>query len=385
MSFKKHIIFAITVISSLFFVFAFADVVSEDELAEEAMETPSFTDALLYGDEAVESYDRYLLANFVSKEKWSNLHKRLQILFGKRQIGSVYLGKDGYLFEEHVPEAYPEQLMQEKLKLAEKLVTEWNARVMLVPTSDAVLSDKLPSSAPRLDQGRLSELAKELLGEDYIDVEETLREHREESYYRTDRSWTSYGAYYAYRVWSERIGISRYPYNLNIAQKASEDVAGSLQQQIGYGDYRDTLVYVRETLKRKVTVQFDFGKTSNSMYFPEWLDTDTPYSYYLDGPHAFTELAFQVKTGRKLFLIGGSYSKAFVPLLAQHYDRIYLLEPDRFGGNVDALISSCLKKHPAEAQSGDSPSRATDRTDAGYDVLILYDNIEFLERFTWKE
>ena len=385
MSFKKHIIFAITVISSLFFVFAFADVVSEDELAEEAMETPSFTDALLYGDEAVESYDRYLLANFVSKEKWSNLHKRLQILFGKRQIGSVYLGKDGYLFEEHVPEAYPEQLMQEKLKLAEKLVTEWNARVMLVPTSDAVLSDKLPSSAPRLDQGRLSELAKELLGEDYIDVEETLREHREESYYRTDRSWTSYGAYYAYRVWTERMGISRYPYNRNIAQKASEDVAGSLQQQIGYGDYRDTFVYVRETLKRKVTVQFDFGKTSNSMYFPEWLDTDTPYSYYLDGPHAFTELAFQVKTGRKLFLIGGSYSKAFVPLLAQHYDRIYLLEPDRFGGNVDALISSCLKKHPAEAQSGDSPSRATDRTDAGYDVLILYDNIEFLERFTWKE
>ena len=385
MSFKKHIIFAITVISSLFFVFAFADVVSEDEFAEEAMETPSFTDALLYGDEAVESYDRYLLANFVSKEKWSNLHKRLQILFGKRQIGSVYLGKDGYLFEEHVPEAYPEQLMQEKLKLAEKLVTEWNARVMLVPTSDAVLSDKLPSSAPRLDQGRLSELAKELLGEDYIDVEETLREHREESYYRTDRSWTSHGAYYAYRVWTERMGISRYPYNLNIAQKASEDVAGSLQQQIGYGDYRDTLVYVRETLKRKVTVQFDFGKTSNSMYFPEWLDTDTPYSYYLDGPHAFTELAFQVKTGRKLFLIGGSYSKAFVPLLAQHYDRIYLLEPDRFGGNVDALISSCLKKHPAEAQSGDSPSRATDRTDAGYDVLILYDNIEFLERFTWKE
>ena len=216
-------------------------------------------------------------------------------------------------------------------------------------------------------------------------MEETLREHREESYYRTDRSWTSYGAYYAYRVWTERMGISRYPYNLNIAQKASEDVAGSLQQQIGYGDYRDTLVYVRETLKRKVTVQFDFGKTSNSMYFPEWLDTDTPYSYYLDGPHAFTELAFQVKTGRKLFLIGGSYSKAFVPLLAQHYDRIYLLEPDRFGGNVDALISSCLKKHPAEAQSGDSPSRATDRTDAGYDVLILYDNIEFLERFTWKE
>ncbi|MGN0424930.1 MAG: DHHW family protein [Acetatifactor sp.] len=385
MSFKKHIIFAITVISSLFFVFAFADVVSEDEFAEKTMEAPSFLDALLSGDEAAETYDRYLLANFVSKEKWSDLQKSLQILFGKRQIDSVYLGKDGYLFEEHVPEAYPEQLIQEKLELAEKLVTEWNAKVMLVPTSDAVLSDKLPSSAPRLDQGRLSELAKELLGEDYIDVEETLREHREESYYRTDRSWTSYGAYYAYRVWAERMGISKYPYNLNIAQKASEDVAGSLQQQIGYGDYRDTFVYVRETLKRKVTLQFDFGKTSNSMYFPEWLDTDTPYSYYLDGPHAFTELAFQTKTGRKLFLIGGSYSKAFVPLLAQHYDRIYLLEPDRFGGDVDALISSCLKRHIGEAQSGVPSSKGTKQTDAGYDVLILYDNIEFLERFTWKE
>ena len=378
MSFKKHIIFAILVISSLFFVFAFADLVSEGEGAEKSAEAISMKDVFLSGDRAAESYDQHLLADFVSKQKWSDMQKSLQLLFGKRQIDSVYLGKDGYLFEVHLPEAFPEQLAEEKLRMAEYLIGEWNAKIMLIPTSDAVLAEKLPASAPRFQQSGLSDLVKERFGENCIDVEEILTEHKEEAYYRTDRGLTPYGAYYAYRVWAEKTGTSKYPYNLNIAEKVSEDVSGDLQQRIGYGDCRDTFVYVRETLKRTVTVQFDFGKTSNSMYFPEWLDTKTPYSYYLDGSHAFTELAFQKKTGKKLFLIGGSYSKVFVPLLAQHYDRIYLLEPDRFGGDAEALLSSCLN------QSASSTEGEKQR-DTNIDVLILYDNIEFLERFTWKE
>ena len=77
-------------------------------------------------------------------------------------------------------------------------------------------------------------------------------------------------------------------------------------------------------------------------------------------------------------MIGGSYSKVFVPLLAQHYDRIYLLEPDRFGGDAEALLSSCLN------QSASSTEGEKQR-DTNIDVLILYDNIEFLERFTWRE
>lgn len=380
MSNRKHIIFAILVISSLLFVFSFADAVSCDTL-EKTGETLSLAGAFLAGDEAVASYDRQLLTHFVSKEKWSDLRKNLQLIFGKRQIGSVYLGKDGYLFEEHVPENYSEQLVQEKLNLAEQLVTEWDAKVLLIPTADAVFPEKLPSSAPRFDQGSLLEQAREKLGDSLINVEEILTEHREEAYYRTDRGFTVYGAYYVYRVLTEQMRISKYPYNLNIVEKVAENVPGDLWQQIGYGEEGDTFAYVRETLKRDVTVQFDFGKMSDHMYFPEWLETKAPYSYYLDGSHAFTELAFAQKTGRKLFIIGGSYSKVVAPLLAQHYDRIYLLEPDRFGGDVNALISSCLKKCGAEISTDEQLTQA----DADYDVLILYDNMEFLERFMWKK
>ena len=89
MSFKKHIIFAILVISSLFFVFAFADLVSEGEGAEKSAEAISMKDVFLSGDRAAESYDQHLLADFVSKQKWSDMQKSLQLLFGKRQIDSV--------------------------------------------------------------------------------------------------------------------------------------------------------------------------------------------------------------------------------------------------------------------------------------------------------
>lgn len=374
MSLKKHMIFAITVLASVFLIFAFADMVSVSTQGEDSRQEISFVEALMKQGGA-EAYDQQGLEGFVSKEKWSSLRKGLQLLLGRRQIDSVYLGKDGYLLEEHTRREYPDTLLWEKLELAEYLTEKWNAKVMLVPTADYMLQDKLPLNAPRFDQQPLLEVAREVLGEHFIDVEETLREHREEAYYRTERGWTTFGAYYAYQIWAGSMGVGRYPYNLNIVQTASDNLSGSLQQKIGYGDVKERFVYVKETLKRPVTCRFDFGETGDSMYFPQWLETDTPYAYYLDGSHAFTELAFPRKTGRKLFVIKGSYANVFVPLLAQHYDRIYLLEPDVFGGDAEALMASCL-------MAGENGM--FDHTQENIDVLILYDCIEFLERFTWE-
>ena len=378
---KKHIIFAITVYASIFLIFAFADMVADSSGPKNTGQKLSFVSAFTRVGGA-EDYDRLLLEDFVSKEKWSKLRGSLQILFGKRQIGSVYLGKDGFLLEEHRPDEYSDTLLQNKLELAKQLAEKWNARVMIVPTADYVWQEKLPANAPRFDQSKLFTSARETLGEDLLDVEQILKEHREESYYRTERGWTTYGAYYAYQIWARDMGVGRYPYNLNIVVSASDSVSGSLQQEIRYGDVKEHFVYVKETLKRQVSCRFDFGKTSDSLYFPKWLETDTPYSYYLDGSHAFTELAFPSKTGRKLFVIKGSYANVFVPLLAQHYDRIYLLEPDVFGGDVDALLTSCLQSQGnAISPEGTESEKGEDEN---FDVLILYDSIEFLERFTWK-
>lgn len=76
-----------------------------------------------------------------------------------------------------------------------KLVNHWDAKVMLVPTADNILTDKLPAFAPYYDEERLLMKVQDSIGEDhYIDVYHALQEHAQEPiYYRTDHHWTSLG------------------------------------------------------------------------------------------------------------------------------------------------------------------------------------------------
>lgn len=60
-----------------------------------------------------------------------------------------------------------------------KLVNRWDAKVMLVPTADNILTDKLPAFAPHYDEMRLLAKVKEYVGEEhYIDVYSALRSMR---------------------------------------------------------------------------------------------------------------------------------------------------------------------------------------------------------------
>ena len=76
----------------------------------------------------------------------------MDVLLQKQEIGGVYLGKDGYLLEQHLPEDYPRETVEKRLALLERLVEDWNADVMLVPTADNILTDKLPGNAPYFQQ-----------------------------------------------------------------------------------------------------------------------------------------------------------------------------------------------------------------------------------------
>lgn len=209
----------VILISAVILIFTVADFFQEDRLFSDTenrmlAQKPKFSLESLFRGTYTQDYETYVTDQFVSRDKWIAVKTGLDVLMQKKEIGGVYLGRDDYLIEQHLPQAHSQEQVEEKLKLLSKLVDQWDAKVMLVPTADNVLTEKLPAYAPYFDQTAFLEQAEGRLGREHlIDVHSALNEHRsEEIYYRTDHHWTSLGAYYGYQAWAAAMGVESYPY-----------------------------------------------------------------------------------------------------------------------------------------------------------------------------
>lgn len=151
------------------------------------------------------------------------------------------------------PDEYTEQMENSRVASLTKLVNHWDAKVMLVPTADNILTDKLPAFAPYYDEERLLTKVRNSIGEEhYIDVYHALQEHaREPIYYRTDHHWTSLGAYYGFLAWADSVGRFPYPYDVNGMKTVSENFQGTLQSRINVDWTKDSIQYFPETEKKQ--------------------------------------------------------------------------------------------------------------------------------------
>ena len=149
---KRSALFTIIIIASVIVVFTAGDLIQKDRLFSETenrvlASRPKFSlDALLWED-YTGKYEAYLTDQFVSRDKWITIKTYMDLALQEKEVGGVYLGSDGYLIEKHLPSDYTNVQVNKKIALLEKLVRDWDAAVMLVPTADNILTDKLPSYA----------------------------------------------------------------------------------------------------------------------------------------------------------------------------------------------------------------------------------------------
>ena len=368
---KKSAFITFAVLFSIILIFSLADMVQGDRVFSETENKvlaarPRLTwDALLDGTYG-EDYETYLTDQFVGRDKWISINTYLDIALWRKEIKGVYLGKDGYLIEQHLPEHYSSVQEAEKLALLEELVRRWETKVMLAPTADIILPDKLPDFAPCYDQRRLLEQVEALVGEEkYVDVFAALKQHaQEEIYYRTDHHWTSLGAYYAYLAWAEAQGEPMDFYDSSSMEAVTGDFLGTLHSKVNLDMEGDDIYYFPETADYVVKVTYDLNNTRDTCYEESYLDTKNKYGYFLDDNHAFIEIETACRNGKTLFVIKDSYANCFIPLLTAHYERIYVMDLRYFNGRLFGFMESY---EPEE----------------GMDVLVLYNCIHFLEEFQY--
>lgn len=365
---KRNALFTVILLAAVILIFTVADLVTADRLYSPTenrllTERPEFSAEALFSGEYTKTYEDYVTDQFVSRDKWIAIKTYLDIASGKQEIGGVYLAKDGYLIEQHLPGDYPQETVQKKLSMLAALVQDWNAKVMLVPTADNILAEKLPANAPVWDQTAFLEYARAQLGDGaFIDAASILQKHAtEDIYYRTDHHWTSLGAYYGYQAWVEAMGKVAYPYDVASMVQVSDDFLGTLHSKINISWRTDSIYYFGQTARQPVSVTYDFQTVKSSIYEESYLDTKNQYGFFLDDNHAFVEIDTGYETGKTLLVIKDSYANCFIPLLLPHYDTIYVLDPRYYNGRLSDLIGQY----------------------ASGDVLVLYNCVHFLDDFVY--
>lgn len=358
-------------------VFTFADIFNKDRLFSEnenrvLASRPSFSWDKVWSGKYSRDYETYVTDQFVGRDTWIGLKTRGDILMQKKDINGIYLGKDGYLFEQHLESDFPQETIDKKLALLAKLTQRYRADVMLAPTADNIISDKLPDNAPYLDQRKLLEKVKEAVGEErVIDVFPLLKKHASQQlYYRTDHHWTTTGAYYGYLSWVWQTDrLAPYIYDPEKLVTVTDSFLGTLHSRVNLPVEPDSIEIFSFTNKMPVSITYDFQKKSDSYYEEKYLDTKNKYGYFLDDNHGIVQIDTGYHSGRELFLIKDSYANCMIPLLAPHYNRITVLDLRYYNGKLFDLIDRC-----------DEESREEGRE---MDVLVLYNFIHFIEDFQY--
>lgn len=353
-------------------VFCVADLVQEDiffSTSENRILTqkPRFSMESLFSGEYAKAYEEYVNDQFVSRDNWITLKTYADIVLQKKEINGVYLAKDDYLIEQHMPEEYPQELIDEKLELLDRLVQEYpQTQVLLAPTADNILLKELPAQAPYFDQRELLQQVKDNIGEaQVIDVFAALTEHAdEEIYYRTDHHWTTRGAYYAYLEWTKANEVLPVRYPLESLQTVTEDFRGTLYSKINLPVDGEPIQIFPQTQVLPVKITYDLGLSADSFYEEKYLKEKNKYGYFLDDIHGLVEIETTAPLRKQLFVIKDSYANTLLPLLATHYEKIYVLDLRYFNGKLFDFMQSCDEY-------------------GNMDVLVLYNCIHFLEDFEY--
>ena len=371
---KFHQGLTVALLALLLLALTAADLVKPDRLFSEtenrilAQKPESSLENILSGGYE-EDYESYATDQFVSRDRWVAMKTRMDILLQKKLIKGVYLGQDGYLIEQHLPGNYDQEKVSKRLDQLLGLTEQYpGTMVMLVPTADNILVDKLPPHAVSFDQRELLARVREKIGEEHVlDLFPILEKHREEQiYYRTDHHWTTLGAYYGYQQWTRAMDYPPRNFDPQDLVTVSDSFLGTLHSRLNLPMEADEIQIFPRTVSSRVRVVYDFTREAVGYYEPSYLETKNQYGYFLDDNHGFVEIdTAYVAQDRDLFLIKDSYANSLIPILAPHYEKIYVLDLRYYNGSLFSLMEQYV-------------------TGEKVDVLVVYNCIHFLEDFSYR-
>ncbi|MBC6696461.1 hypothetical protein H9L25_06745 [Terrisporobacter mayombei] len=348
---KKSYYQASAVIFILFIgIFVGANLITKDKTYSETENRilatkPNFTiDRLLEG-RFTSKFEDYVVDQFIGRDFFTNIKMSVDKLLGRNQANGVFLGKDGYLIEDFT--APNEEAVNQNLQAIDnfsKRYKDVKQYMLISPTSVGILKDKLPYSAPVIDQESYLKSYKEKLPSSikFVDTYETLNNHKDEYiFYKTDHHWTSLGAFYSYEKLAEDMGLKKKPDDYYNVQLVSNDFFGALSSKSGY-DVKEgdkVQVYIPAKNEKYIVVNYvEEQEKSASLYSSEALEKKDNYEVFLKGNHPLVKIKTSAKNDKTLLIFKDSYANSFIPFLTNDFSKIIVVDPRYYYEDIDKLM-----------------------------------------------
>jgi len=346
-TFKKIIATVLAVYFCLFCMLNLASPKSEFSENENRYlaKLPDISFEKIINGEFMSEFESYTSDQFFLRDFFVSLKARIEKFFMRTENNGVYFCDDGYLIEKPVTyEKYDIDVNLEALKRLKDL-KRYNVNLMVVPNAYEILKDKLPENAYKPVYPEILSYINSYLKGSLIscnDPTEILNENKDEYvYYRTDHHQTAFGGYLVYKKLSEILEFTPLKAEEFSIEKVSEEFLGTTWSKAMVDkDCADTVERYVPKSGATFTVDFPYeNKSINSLYSESHLKTKDKYAYYLDGNHGLTVINSSVKNGKQLMLIKDSYAHNIAPFLANHYEKIHLIDLRYFNTDILEYLS----------------------------------------------
>ena len=295
--------------------------------------------------------EEYLSDQIIGRKKWVEAKSITEVALGINDINGIYLCTGGRAVEKVTEEDFDWKNFKKNLDETTKLTEVCRdkgieVQTMLVPTAAYIYADRLPDHALTFDEGEAFRQAGELLGDNLIDIRNSLLAEKPHNsvYFATDHHWTGRGA---------RIGAAEFLTAAGKKERAKR--VSESETEVLSRDFRGTL-YSKVLLKtletdiietsadaRKADLNVEIeGKRYDSLYFDEYLNQKDKYAVYFGGNYA----QVNIETGasddgqqndEKLLIIKDSFANSMVPFLLDGFSEITLVDTRFYRGDISQL------------------------------------------------
>lgn len=341
---KKNIIQYLTIGIFLLFIFSLAIVnifctkvdYSENENRSLAS-FPSVTLENLFSGTFDDDFEDWFSDHFVARDSWIQVKARTKQLTGSIENNSVYFGKEDRLIQQFT--SYDSKTLENNIQYINDFCDANNvtANILLAPGASYGEKEFLPFGSYNLDEKSLIySIGKSFQDQNYIDITDEISEEND-LYYNTDHHWNEKGAYIGYSAICENV-LDKEP-NTFTYEKVADGFKGTMYSKSGaFWNTGDAIYKMIPDKEYTVSVSYDDGTESNSLFVDENLDKKDKYTYYLDGNHAYVDIKTNVKTKKKAVIVKDSYSHILIPYLTSEYSEIQVVDLRYYRQSVSSMI-----------------------------------------------
>lgn len=291
---------------------------------------PEFSWESFLNGEYTSKFDEYTADQVLGKDVFVKMNVAMNRSCGVTKINDVYFGREGWLIQDYQA---PGSVLDENLTYIRRFAEEnpeVDMTMLMIPNSSQIYPEMLPAFAETHDQTEVISRIRSRLGNSIsvVDATDILMEHKEEAiYYKTDHHWTTLGAYYGYTLLCQELGLMPSAMEEYDILTLSEPFYGSLYSKApSFRQEGDSLELFYNSEGTYEVEYLSESRTADSMYDMDYAGRKDKYAVFFGGNYPLARITGNAGNEEKVLIIKDSYANCLVPMLADHYSEIHMMD-----------------------------------------------------------